>query len=591
MNSVSLIQGKMTQWWGQWPQRTMLSHPVWAMLSSHLRLDDTSLRSRLILAMLGFACLYIIVVLRMLDVALLHQHGDYPHGQASNWQQGYQLTRSDLVDRHGTLLATNLRTASAYAHPAMIDDPSRAAQLIHAHLPELDKTSLEQALDTDDSFIWIKRNITPEKKFALNSLGIPGIDFAEEQKRVYPHGHLFSHVLGFVNIDNAGLAGLEKSLDRTVTQPNAPQEVALSLDARVQHVLHDVLSAKRQEYEAAAASAIVSDVQTGEILAMVSLPDFDPHAPQAYDETQTMNRVSLGVYEMGSTLKSFTMALAVESGAVNMATQFDTSSPIHYARHSFRDLHPSSTPLSLSDVFARSSNVGTVQIAEAVGAERQREFLDRLGMFDPVPIELPERARPLVPSRWSDITMVTASFGYGLSVSPLHLVRAVSALVNGGRLVPLTLMKKQDGDVVDGERVISRHTSDIMRAMLRMVVTEGTARKANVEGYLVGGKTGTAEKLVNGAYKENALLSSFVAVFPIDQPKYLVFVMFDEPAGGEAPFGRYTASMTAVPTAGDIIRRIGPLLNVAPSPRAYDAERRLLKQTGVMVHRAAYHAD
>ena len=336
--------------------------------------------------------------------------------------------------------------------------------------------------------------------------------------------------------------------------------------------MHAELSAAMETFQAKAAAGLILDVNSGELLSMVSLPDFDPHNSNAASDFAKFNRNTLGVYEMGSTFKSFTVANALDDGVVKLTDGFDATKPIKRARFMIRDSHPEARWLTVSEIYMHSSNIGTVQIADAVGVQRQQEFLSRLGLMDSLQVELPERASPLLPASWSGISSATVSFGHGMAVTPLHLARATAALVNGGVLQPVTLLKQGNGQVPQGTRVISERTSQDMRRLMRKVVEKGTGRKADVQGYLVGGKTGTAEKASAGGYDRDAMLSSFVSAFPMNDPKYLVLVVLDEPQGTKETFGYATAGWTAAPVVSRVISRLGPMMGLVPVPEYMASE-------------------
>lgn len=474
---------------------------------------------------------------------------------------GVMPVRADIVDRNGEVLATDLSTASLYAKPKEIREAAEDAADLARVLPGIGVKELTRKLSEKRGFVWIKRNLTPKEQYAVNALGIPGLYFQVEQKRVYPHKELFSHVVGYVGVDNKGLSGAEKSLEGMLEKQEAP--LALSLDMRVQHVLKDEISRAIKDFNAIGGSGVVMDARNGEIVGMVSLPDFDPHFPTS-DTKSRFNRNSLGVYEMGSTFKTFTTAMALDSGKVNLNSGFDATRPLEYANFKIHDSHPQNRWLTVSEIFKHSSNIGTARMALQMGTERQKAFLKKLGLMEAVDIELPEKSAPLFPSEWKELNTITISFGHGISVSPLHVVRGIAAMVNGGVLVPLTLVKGANGDVAKGDRVISEKTSDTMRRLFRLVVEDGTGSKAKAVGYVVGGKTGTAEKVGAGGYNHKALMSSFVCAFPMHAPRYVMLVMLDEPKGNASTYGYATGGWTAAPTASRVIGRIAPMLGVKP---------------------------
>lgn len=474
------------------------------------------------------------------------------------------LSRTDIVDRNGVVLATSLMTASAFANPQEISDVDAASTALSKAL-SMDKSALLRRMNAGKSFVWVKRNLTPKEQKAVNSLGIPGVYFLPEERRVYPYGNVLSHVIGYVGVDNKGLAGIEKSYDGRLNDGAHTEPLKLTIDSRVQQIVHDEVQTAITNFNAMGGVGVVLNVNTGEVLAMSSMPDFNPHHPAQADAVNLFNRATLGVYEMGSTFKSFTMALAFETGTVTNKSMYDAS-PLKYANFTITDTHPSPHPLSVTEIFAHSSNVGTARMLLDVGIAKQREFMQKIGMLDPVAIDYPETARPLYPKDWQTISGITIAYGHGISVSPLHLVRGVAALVNGGTLPNLHLVES-GGTKRAPARVVSEATSQNMRNMFRLVVTHGTGGKANVLGYNVGGKTGTAEKVsAGGGYSRNDKMSSFIGLFPINNPKYAVLVMVDSPKGNASTYGFSTGGWVAAPAVGNIVSRMGPLLNMAPEP-------------------------
>ncbi|MDA1131784.1 MAG: penicillin-binding protein 2 [Proteobacteria bacterium] len=468
--------------------------------------------------------------------------------------------RGDIVDRNGVVLATSLAVASLFADPNQVLDAAGAADALAPLLSGMDRDDLLSRLTSDRDFVWLARHLTPRQQADIHNLGIPGIDFRFEQRRVYPHGALTGHVVGFADVDDHGLAGVEKGMDDELRAGGGA--LRLSVDIRVQHVLHDELARAMQTFDAVAAAGTVIDVATGEILAQVSLPDFDPNRVTESSADARFNRATLGVYEPGSTFKILTAAMALEYATATLDEKFDATGPLRVDRFTVRDTHPENRWLTMSEVFIYSSNVGAARIAMEIGPERQRAFLERLGLLRRPQFELAEVGAPIVPRPWGEVSMTTIAYGHGIAVSQLHLAAAYAAIVNGGLRVEPTL-RAVDRPVA-GERVLSRATSDALGAMLRLNVLRGTGRQADAEGFVVGGKTGTAEKAVAGGYNTDALISSFVAAFPMDAPRYAVLVMLDEPKGNEATAGFATAGWTAAPATAAIIARIAPLLGVAP---------------------------
>ncbi|HEY0834796.1 MAG TPA: penicillin-binding protein 2 [Azospirillum sp.] len=475
--------------------------------------------------------------------------------------------RADIVDRNGNLLATSLATASLYADPKLVIDPKEAARKLVSALPELEYKELHEKLSGDKRFVWIKRNLTPRQQAQVHRLGIPGVHFEREERRFYPAANLTAHVVGFTGVDNRGLAGMEQSFNKRLTTDRRP--VRLSLDLRLQHILRKEVSAAVDEFRAIGASAMIFDVNTGEVLAMVSLPDFDPHDPTGLDAETLFNRNTLGVYEMGSTFKIFNTALSLESGKVRPTDMFDAVHPISIGRFTIRDFHPENRPLSAAEIFEVSSNIGSVRMMlQAGGVPAQRAFMARMGFLRPTSLELPENGWPLVPNPWREINAMTIAFGHGISVSPMHTVAAAASVINGGLMHPPTLLKREPGAEVASERVLSPQNSETMRRLFRLVVAAGTAKAANVPGYVVGGKTGTADKQKGRSYARNARMSSFLGAFPMHSPKYVVYVMLDEPKATAKTYGYATGGWVAAPAVGRIIKQIGPLLGVQPVDEA-----------------------
>jgi cell division protein FtsI (penicillin-binding protein 3) len=396
----------------------------------------------------------------------------------------------------------------------------------------------------------------------VNRLGIPGLNFEDAEARVYPHGRLVSHVIGLTDIDNNGLAGIEKRFDADLREDRDP--IKLSLDIRVQHMLREELYKSMTEFSAIGAAGMVLDVNTGEIVGMSSLPDFDPNNIETVTDEAMFNRGTLGVYEMGSTFKLLNTAMALDSGRVGLENAFDARKPLRVARFRISDYHAKNRWLSVPEILVYSSNIGSARMAQFLGTQTQKDFLGKFGMLSRAKLEVPEVGAPLVPSPWRDINTLTISFGHGIAVSPVQLVNGVATLVNGGIFRDPTLLARDPQQPEAGRRVIKQSTSDIMRALMRMVVMEGTGKKAIVPGYMVGGKTGTAEKQVNGRYKRKALMSSFVAAFPLQKPRYVVLAMLDEPKGTKETFGYATGGWVAAPVVGAVIRRLAHLYALPP---------------------------
>ena len=488
--------------------------------------------------------------------------------------------RADIVDRTGRILATNLVTHALYAQPKMMIDPVGAAQKLAQIFPDLDAEQLTKDFTGSRKFLWIKRKISPEQMQQVHEIGDPGLLFGPREMRLYPNGALASHILGGAafgreGVESAeviGTAGVEKTFDGWLRDPaNGGAPLQLSLDLTVQSTVEEVLDGGMKLMNAKGAAAVLMDVHTGEVIAMASLPDFDPNErPQPLTkgsptDSPLFNRAVQGVYELGSTYKLFALAQALDLGLVNPTTMVDTKSPMVWGKFRIHDFHNYGPTNSVTDVIVKSSNIGTAHIAQMIGGERQQVFLKSLGLFDPVPIELVEArtGKPLLPKRWSDLSTLTVSYGHGMSASPLHLAAAYASIVNGGTKVTPTILKADT--IQQGPRVISEKTSAIARGILRQVVVRGTASFGDVPGYSVAGKTGTADKpLPTGGYAKDKVIATFASFFPSYDPKYVLIVTLDEPveASGDEP--RRTAGWTSTPVAAEMIRRIGPLLGLRP---------------------------
>lgn len=525
-------------------------------------------RTRLLVAGALFVLLFAVIALRLFDVMVLPGGLDATLKGRSG---APPLLRASITDRHGKLLATSLASPSLYADPKQITDPAAAARALVSVLPELSPAAVYAKLSSKKSFVWIERHLTPRQEYDVNSLGIPGLQFQHEERRVYPYGNLFSHVVGFTGIDNKGFAGVERGLDGVLAGRSEPLQ--LSLDVRLQYILHHELQRVVDDFTAKSAAGLIMNVNTGEILAMVSLPDFDPNRPDAPEpgnsqiplKERLFNRASLGDYEIGSVFKVFTIAMALDSGAATMTSRFDATSPIRIGRFTISDYHGKRRPLSVPEIIAYSSNIGAAKIGLAAGGDRLRDYLGRFGLLRPPTFELSEVGRPHFPrGPWHPVSVMTIAFGHGISETLLNIADGASALVNGGILRQPTLLKLPRGYAPEGRRVISEETSLKMRKLLRLVVESGTGKMAEAPGYVVGGKTGTAERVERGAYARHSLRSSFLGVFPMNDPKYLILTMIDEPHGTKASYGYATAGWTAAPATRRIVERIAPLLGVAP---------------------------
>ncbi len=536
-----------------------------------------SSRGRLTLAASVFAIAFAVVGMRLVDLALSKPERDAREIELprANDSTGYAADRADIVDRTGALVATSVPTASLYADPRDIVDAREAVAKLQSVLPEIKGENLEARLSAGGrSFVWIKRNLTPRQQYEINRLGIPGFYFQREDKRIYPHGSLMAHVVGFADVDGKGLGGVEQAIESRIKGGHTPVE--LSIDIRLQHIMRQELQAAITEFSAIGGGGVIMDARTGEILSMASLPDFDPNAPGSAPADNRFNRNTLGLYEMGSTFKTCALAMALDAGTATMRSSFDAREPIKISRFAINDDHAQKRWLTVPEVFKHSSNIGAAKMALEVGAEGQKAFMRKMGMLDPLQLELPELGKPKFPRDWRPINVMTIAFGHGLSVTPVHLASGVATVVNGGILRPPTLLKRKADEPLPGRQVLKTATSDNMRRLMRLVVEDGTGKKSEAPGYWIGGKTGTAEKVSRGGYKKSARLSSFVAAFPIHDPRYVVIVMVDEPKGTKKTFGFATGGWVAAPVVQRVVQRMGPLVGLPPIDETPEIRRLLM---------------
>jgi cell division protein FtsI (penicillin-binding protein 3) len=489
---------------------------------------------------------------------------------------GGVFSRPDITDRHGHLIAADVAAPSLYADPALILDLDEVVEKLTRLFPELDMAALRRTLaDRSRRFAWIKRGLTPLEAQAVHDLGLPALGFRQEPKRVYPSGSLFGHVVGQVDIDNKGVSGLERYIDETVgVEPvQAPRRssyapLRLSLDLGAQHAVSDELKDAVSRYSAAGAAGLVMDVATGELIAAVSLPELDANRPADALWGERLDKLASSVFELGSMFKTLTVAMALEERVATLDKVYDVRRPLRIGAHTINDLHAAGRPLSVRDIFVRSSNIGAALIALEAGSERQLGFLSRLGLLSPIRTEAGPVAAPLLPKRWGEIETVTIAYGHGLAVAPVQFATAVAMLVNGGKRVAPTFLASTEAP--PPEQIVSAATSAHMREILRLNVKApyGTGRRAEVAGYEVGGKTGTAEMPGKGGYQKKAVIASFIAILPSDAPKYLVLVSIFEPKATEETKGHITAGLNAAPVTGRLITRIAPILGLLPDARA-----------------------
>ena len=528
-----------------------------------------------------FGCVYLTIAIRMGDLATT-----VPAEPVAVANNGAEIVsrRADITDRNGRVLATNMMTSALYVQTRDLVDPEGAAVKLAEIFPDLNAEDLTRRFQDGRRFLWVKKVLSPEQMQRVHEIGDPGLLFGSREMRLYPNGTLAAHVLGGYSFgaegvhsaEVIGVAGIEKALDENLRDPGrGGAAVELSLDLSVQATVEEVLQSGIRMLNAKGGAGIVMDVRTGEIIALASAPTFDPNERPVPlvskdsdpSDSPLFNRAVQGVYELGSTFKIFAVAQAMELGLVGPTTMVKANAPLIWGKHKIKEFQNKNYGplLSVTDVIAKSSNVGTAHIALMIGGTRQQTFLKSLGLFDPLPVELIEApgAKPLVPSRWPEIVTITTSYGHGMSASPLHLATAYAAIANGGIYHAPTLLRQHDA--VEGRRIVSEAVAANARMMLRRVVTEGTASLGEVEGYEVAGKTGTADKpRRNGGYYHDKVINTFALMFPASDPQYVIVVTLDEPedkAGGET---RRTAGWTAVPVAAELVRRVAPLLGVRP---------------------------
>jgi len=526
-------------------------------------------KSRVVLLILSFSAVYCVIGARLVQFAVAE-----PETVSSILPPDRLMaSRPDIVDRNGAILATDIRTVSLFAEPNKIIDADEAVEKLRTVLPDLDARGTYRKLSVKTShFAWLRRQLTPKQQSQILALGIPGIGFRPEKRRFYPGGPTASHILGYVNIDNHGVAGMEKYIDdqgladlaAVGMTSNAPLEpVRLSIDLRVQAITRDVVVNAVQNFGAKGGGAVVLNARTGEVVAMASAPDFDPNNPNEGAAEGWLNRMTNGTFEMGSTFKTITMALALDSGKITLRDAFDASAPLHIGGFTIHDFHGQHRVLTVPEIFQYSSNIGTAKIIDLVGIDTQKEYMTRFGLLTKLQTELPEVKTPTQPRVWKKINSITISFGHGVSTTPLQTAVAGAALVNGGRLLPPTFLPRTEEQANDmAKMVVKKSTSDNVRFLLDFNGTKGSGRVARVPGFEVGSKTGTADKVVHGRYSSTLNFNTFLAAFPIDNPEYVVFTFCDEPKNGE--HGGTISAFTAGPIARDIIARAAPILGVKP---------------------------
>ena len=533
------------------------------------RIDKSSMRIRFVAVC--FSALFLVIAGKLVYLGFKPD----PQTLRRAASEAVSRARPNIVDRNGVVLATDVKVMSVFAEPRRIIDKDEAVELLTAVLPDVNARELRERLGSRKGFVWVKRGIKPREQQEVFRLGLPGISFLPEHKRVYPNGAIAAHVLGFTNTDNIGIAGIEKYIDgqglNELSQAGfkidqadlAP--VQLSLDVRVTHALRDELAKGMDRFKAKGAASAILDVNTGEIIALASLPDYDPNTPVDANDPTRINRMAVGVYEMGSTFKALTIAMALDANKVNLNSRLDARSSLRYGKFKIGDFHAQNRILSVPEVFTYSSNIGTAKMALMVGVEGHQAYLRKMGQLDRLVTELPENAAPLVPRRWGELNTITIAFGQGLNVAPLQALMAVGALSNGGQLIKPTFLKRDEASARAGaQRVVRPEVSEALRYLMRLNAEKGSAKAVDIRGYYVGGKTGTAEKLIRGRYSKDKVFTTFMAIAPADKARYVFLTLMDDPQGLPENGGYHTAAYNSGYVTGKIIERVANLLDLPP---------------------------
>lgn len=529
-------------------------------------------KQRLILLVVFFFIGFSAISFRLADLTLVNMKEPEQlelSEQVQNIKEDFDGFRAPIIDARNEPLALSLPLKSLYADTKYIKKPKEDAKALKKLFPSLNQQKLEKKLASGNRFVWIKRHLSPNEQYEVNRLGIPGLNFKDEYKRFYPQKNTTAHITGYTGFDNFGLSGVERAYNERLMTDKTP--LKLTIDHKLQHVTKNALETAIKDFTAIGGAALIMDAKTGAVKAMVSLPDFDPHSPGDAKPEERFNRATLGVFEMGSTFKIFSSAAALEFANIQMTDKFDCRKPLKYGRFRIHDFHAQERIMTVPEIFMHSSNIGHALMAEKVGTERFKKFFNKLGFFEKPEFDIKEVGHPLVPNPWRDINTVTASYGHGIAITPIQLVAGAAAMVNGGHKVKphliaqKTIDEKNDDQHIHKENIlISTKTSDQIRQMLRLTSVEGTGKKADVQGYMVGGKTGTAEKNEGGRYDRKSLISSFLGVFPMDDPQFILYVMVDEPKGNQSSYGYATGGWVAAPAVKTIVSRMTSLLGMPP---------------------------
>jgi cell division protein FtsI (penicillin-binding protein 3) len=546
------------------PTPALVARPERLRLVGQRRQILALMHQRLMFGMLVYAGIIAIIALRLIYLAAFGDHAGRKDGAINLTPE-----RGDIVDRDGQALARTIDAWTIGLQPSkVIGNKLDLARKMAELMPEKDEATYLAMLRSGHSFYYLRRRAPPGLVSAINALGEPGLALEREPDRLYPQTTLAAHVIGFTDIDGRGNAGMERAFDERLRDPDRRgQPLVLSISSRIQQALEHELGDAMTHFSAIGAAGVVMDIHTGEVLAMTSLPQLNPNAAGQGTPEARFNRATLGVYELGSTFKPFTVAMAMDSGIIkSMGQIYNCPLALHVAGRTINDTHPFGRACTVAEIMKESSNIGTAQIADQIGPTRQKEFLRKMGFLDKVNIELKERGRTLTPGKnWNQIETMTVGFGHGIAVTPLHLATGYATLFNGGIYRPATLLKVgRDHPAGAGHRVFTEETSYKMRSLLRLVVMKGTGKKADAPGYRVGGKTGTAQKIIGGHYSNSVNVTSFAGVFPMDEPRYVIVVMLDEPKATPETFGFTTAGWNVAPVVSRTVSRIAPMLGVRP---------------------------
>lgn len=546
------------------PTPALVASPERLRLVGQKRRDLAIIHQRLMLGLILFACGITAIALRLTYLSIFGDNA----GRVQS-VTGFIPARGDIVDRDGEPLARSIDAWTIAVQPGkVIGNKLDLARKLAAIMPERDEAAYYELLTSKKSFVYLQRRASPSLVEAVNALGEPGVQLTREPDRLYPQTTLAAHVIGYTDVDGNGVAGAEAAFNDQLTDAaTRGTPVQLSISSRIQLALRAELAKAMDTYSAIGAAGVIMDIHTGEILALTSLPQLNPNVAGQGSPEARFNRASLGVYELGSTFKPFTVAMAMDAGVIkSMGQVYNCPKSLTVGRHTISDTHPFGRSCTVAEIMKESSNIGTAQIAQQLGATRQKAFLKKMGFLDRLELELPERGRTLTPgNNWSEISTLTVGYGHGIAVTPVHLATGYATLFNGGLYRPATILKVGPGHPApQGRRVFTEDTSYRMRALMRLVVKEGTGRKADAPGYRVGGKTGTAEKLIGGRYSKSVVVTSFAGVFPMDEPRYVAVVMLDEPQGTAETYGFRTAGWNVAPIVSHTISRIAPMLGVRP---------------------------